>query len=193
MDERLLAGKAFFWLNTPLNLSVSLSLTKRMLRMLSSLKIWSMSPCTVLKGKFPTYAVNGGSDGSSFCFLGPPEVPAPGRGLGRRKSSKRYSNNKYVFFYYASVIYIIENMFLSLQLKLRRQTGQPSGTEVAGLASGSWRRVQGDIGAEMGQYGYDGRSFSDMSLSRCGISYLNNNVNNILLSPPFFHLFLCFQ
>lgn len=89
MDERFLIVTAFFWLNTPLNLSVSLSLTKRMLRMLSSLKIWSMSPCTVLKGKFPTYAVNGGSDGSSFCFLGPPEVPAPVRGLRRRKSSKK--------------------------------------------------------------------------------------------------------
>lgn len=86
--------RLFFWLNTPLNLSVSLSLTKRMLRMLSSLKIWSMSPCTVLKGRFPTYAVKGGSDGSSFCFLGPPEVPAPGRGLERRKSSERDTSKK---------------------------------------------------------------------------------------------------
>lgn len=120
MDERLLIVTSYFWLNAPLNLSVSLSLTKRMLRMLSSLKIWSMSPCTVLKGKFPTYAVNGGSDGSSFCFLGPPEVPAPVRGLRRRKSSKECSNNKHLFFYGASVIYIIKNMlFFSLQLKLR--------------------------------------------------------------------------
>lgn len=122
MDERLLIVTSYFWLNAPLNLSVSLSLTKRMLRMLSSLKIWSMSPCTVLKGKFPTYAVNGGSDGSSFCFLGPPEVPAPVRGLRRRKSSKECSNNKHLFFYCASVIYIIKNMlFFSLQLKLRWQ------------------------------------------------------------------------
>lgn len=48
--------------------------------MLSSLKMMSMSPCTVLNGRFPTYAVNGGSVGSSFCFLGPPE-PLPPRGL----------------------------------------------------------------------------------------------------------------
>lgn len=64
----------------PLNLSVSLSLTNRTLRMLSSLKMMSMSPCTVLNGRFPTYAVNGGSVGSSFCFLGPPG-PLPPRGL----------------------------------------------------------------------------------------------------------------
>lgn len=49
--------------------------------MLSSLKMMSMSPCTVLKGRFPTYAVNGGSVGSSFCFLEPPEPPPPPRGL----------------------------------------------------------------------------------------------------------------
>lgn len=64
----------------PLNLSVSLSLTNRTLRILSSLKMMSMSPCTVLNGRFPTYAVNGGSVGSSFCFLGPPG-PLPPRGL----------------------------------------------------------------------------------------------------------------
>lgn len=79
----------------PLNLSVSLSLTNRTLRMLSSLKMMSMSPCTVLKGRFPTYAVNGGSVGSSFCFRGPPGPPLPPpRGLtgGQTGSIMGYRN-----------------------------------------------------------------------------------------------------
>ena len=38
----------------PLNLSVSLSLTRRTLRTLRSLNMLSMSPCTVLKGRLPT-------------------------------------------------------------------------------------------------------------------------------------------
>lgn len=42
----------------------------------------SMSPCTVLKGRLPTYAVYGGSVGSSFCLRGPPGPPGP-RGLSR--------------------------------------------------------------------------------------------------------------
>lgn len=98
MDERLLIVTSYFRLNTPLNLSVSLSLTKRMLRMLSSLKIWSMSPCTVLKGRFPTYAVNGGSDGSSFCFLGPPEVPAPVRGLKGEEEQQKMQQQQILVF-----------------------------------------------------------------------------------------------
>lgn len=44
----------------------------------------SMSPCTVLKGRFPTYAVKGGSVGSSFCLREPRPPP---RDLFKKKKS----------------------------------------------------------------------------------------------------------
>lgn len=73
---------------SPLNLSVSLSLTSRTLLTLRSLKMASMSPCTVLKGRLPTYAVYGGSVGRSFCLRGPPG-PLPPLGLPETNTSVR--------------------------------------------------------------------------------------------------------
>lgn len=73
---------------SPLNLSVSLSLTSRTLLTLRSLKMASMSPCTVLKGRLPTYAVYGGSVGRSFCLRGPPG-PLPPLGLPETNTSMR--------------------------------------------------------------------------------------------------------